>query len=326
MKLIFRVRLISFVIFFAVLPSFAAPQSDVTPGPDTPTVIQKQQIAAADTSPNAPDDPQSQTESSSGQAADRSNRSDNAVDHHILSNFVHDEYHMWTGPFHPSNYDSHTMKKYGLPFIVISGALITTDRYTAKWLPNTRSQVIWSGRVSQIGSSYSLIGISGGTYLIGRFFHNDHAKETGFLALEAAAHSQLFVLVFKEVTQRTRPIDTTHGTGWWGGGVSFPSGHAIGSFAVASVFAYEYHDHIAVPITAYSLATLVALSRMGAREHWVSDLFVGSSMGFMIGRHIYKEHHDPELPGSLPVRRSVSARLRPAFDFGANGPGLYWNF
>jgi membrane-associated phospholipid phosphatase len=218
------------------------------------------------------------------------------------------------------------MKKYGIPFILISGATIATDRYTAKWLPNTRDQVIWSGRISQIGAPYTLAGIAGGSYLIGRFSGNDHLKETGFLTLEALGHSQLVVFVFKEITNRTRPIDTTSGTGWWHGGSSFPSGHTIGAWAAATVFAYEYHDHIIVPITAYSLATLVSLSRMGAREHWVSDIFVGGSMGFMIGRYIYKQHHDPDLPGSLPVRRSTLARLRPELDVGEQGPGLYWHF
>src|SRR5262249_50081788 len=160
-----------------------------------------------------------------------------------------------------------------------------------------QSQVIWSGRVSQIGAPYTLAGLTAASYLAGRFSGNDHLKETGFLGLEAVGHSQLMVFVLKRITNRRRPIDTTHGTGLWQGGASFPSGHTIGAWAVAAVFSYEYHDHIAVPITAYSLATLVSLSRMGARQHWVSDIFVGGSMGFMIGRYIYKQHHDPDLPG-----------------------------
>src|SRR5262245_49971768 len=52
-----------------------------------------------------------------------------------LKTFINDEYHLWTAPFRPSNYDSHAMKKYGLPFILISGALIATDHKTADFLP-----------------------------------------------------------------------------------------------------------------------------------------------------------------------------------------------
>src|SRR6187549_2455632 len=76
----------------------------------------------------------------------------------FLRSIVHDEYRIWTAPFRPSNYDSHSMKKYGLPFLLISAVSIATDPKTADWLPNTRDQEIWSGRVSQIGAAYTLAG------------------------------------------------------------------------------------------------------------------------------------------------------------------------
>jgi hypothetical protein len=216
------------------------------------------------------------------------------------------------------------MKKYGVPFLLISGALIATDHKTADLLPNTEDQTIWSGRVSQLGASYTLAAMSGTTYLIGRATGDDRAKETGILSLEALTHAQLVVLGLKQITQRQRPLAyEQERAGFWKGGDAFPSGHAASSFAVATVFAYEYRDHIAVPITAYSLASLVAASRMGARRHWASDIFVGSSLGFLIGRYAYKHHHDPNLPGS-PVNRT--SRLMPDFIFGDRRVGLYWTF
>ena len=243
--------------------------------------------------------------------------------HNFMSEFLHDQYHMWRGPFHTSNYNGRTMRKYGIPFLLISAGLIASDRSTARWLPNTSDQVIWSGRVSQIGAPYTLAGFAGVYYGIGRATSNAHASETGFLALEALGDSQLIALVLKEVTQRQRPsAPNVRGTGFWNGGSSFPSGHALGSFAVASVFAYEYRQHLAVPIVAYSLATIVDLSRFGARAHWYSDVFVGSSMGFLIGRYVYKNHHDPDLPGS-PVPKGIS-KLKPTFGAGQQGVGLYW--
>ena len=135
--------------------------------------------------------------------------------------------------------------------------------------------------------------------------------------MEALAHSELIGLAIKEMTNRERPINVTGSlsrNGFWDGGVSFPSGHATGSFAVATVFAYEYGDqHIAVPIVGFTLASIVSASRVSGRQHWVSDVFVGSALGFMEGRYIYKRHHNPDLPGS-PVRRV--SRLIPAFDVG----------
>jgi len=241
-----------------------------------------------------------------------------------LRRFLRDEYCMWTSPFRPSNYDSRTMKKYGLPFLLITGALIATDHKTADLLPNTADQTTWSGRVSQLGAAYTLAGFSGATYLIGKAKGDDHAKETGILSLEALGHAQLLALGIKGITQRERPLgENPSGTGFWKGGDAFPSGHATSSFAVATVFAYEYRHHIAVPITAYSLASLISISRLSARKHWASDIFVGGSLGFLIGRYVYKHHHDPTLPGSPGYRTS---RLMPDVIFADRRVGLYWTF
>jgi membrane-associated phospholipid phosphatase len=241
----------------------------------------------------------------------------------FFRSLAHDEYRIWTAPFRRGNYDSHSMKKYGLPFLLISAGAIASDRKTSEWLPNTLDQEIWSGRVSQIGAAYTLAGFAGTTYLIGAARDDRHSKETGLLALQAIAHTQLVVLVLKEITQRERPIVDKRRVGFWKGGDSFPSGHAASSFAVAAVFAYEYRDHIAVPITAYSIASIVSASRMSARRHWVSDIFVGGSLGFMIGRFTYKRHHDPILPGS-PVERRSS--LSPEVGVGSRGIALSWHW
>jgi len=241
----------------------------------------------------------------------------------VFRRFLHDEYRIWTSPFRPSNYDSHTMMKYGVPFLLISAALIATDRKTADLFPNTKDQTIWGGRVSQIGASYTLAGFSGAMYLISKTTGDRHATEAGLLGLEAIAHSQLVVLGLKQITQRERPLANKQRGGFWKGGDSFPSGHAANSFALATVFAYEYREHIAVPIIAYSLSSLVATSRMSARQHWMSDIVVGSSLGFLVGRYVYKQHHNPNLPGS-PVQRN--SRLIPALTVGERAVSLYWTF
>lgn len=232
---------------------------------------------------------------------------------------------MWSSPFHVKNYNSHTMEKYGLPFILASSALIATDRYSTGAIPHVDSPTfIWSGRVSQIGAPYTLAAATATLFFVSRAAHEDHLTETGLLSLEALAHSQLIALALKEVTQRERPTDPVQPDSFWEGGSSFPSGHATGSFAVATVFAYEYgDDHLAVPIVGFSLASVVAAARVSGRKHWVSDVFVGSALGFMEGRYVYKHHHDPNLPGS-PVPRF--SRLIPTFDGGLTGGTLYWSF
>ncbi len=236
--------------------------------------------------------------------------------------FATEEYRIWTSPFRPSSYDSHTVKKYLIPFAIIAGTLIATDKRTDVW-SNSVAQTTWSGRVSQIGAGYTLAGFSGATFLVGQLTKNDHARETGLLALEALAHAQIVTFGMKQITNRARPLDNDRKGGFWKGGNSFPSGHATSSFSVAAVFAYEYSDHIAVPITAYGLASAVSISRLSARRHWFSDIFVGGATGFLLGRYVYKKHHDPKLPGS-PVQRTD--RWMPEIGMGHGGVALAWRW
>jgi membrane-associated phospholipid phosphatase len=139
--------------------------------------------------------------------------------------------------------------------------------------------------------------------------------------LEAYAHTQLVVLGLKTITGRERPSENDEDGSFWEGGNSFPSGHAATSFALATVFAYEYRKHIAVPIAAYSVATAITISRTSAQRHWASDVVVGASIGFLIGRYVVKNHQNPS--GSDAGSRS---RLIPAVGFGAGGAVLTWSF
>jgi len=276
-------------------------------------------LAAAQVPAPAPSSQNSQEEQNPVQTSPRASETQSQT---FLKTFSQDEWRMWSSPFRRSTYGSKTVRKYGVPFLLISAAALATDPWTADLLPNTSDQTKWSGRVSQLGASYTLAGISGATYLLGRVRGNEHFKETGFLGLQAIAHTQIFVHAIKQATNRARPLTHEKHPTFWRGGNSFPSGHAATSFAVATVFAYEYRHHIAVPITAYTLATAVAASRLSAQRHWVSDIFVGSSMGFLIGRYVYKNHHNPDLPGS-PVSRT--SRLIPEFGVGPRGFFCIWN-
>ena len=42
---------------------------------------------------------------------------------------------------------------------------------------------------------------------------------------------------------------------------------------------------------AFAIATAVSLSRYSGRNHFMSDVLVGSSIGFLIGRFVFKQHH-----------------------------------
>ncbi len=246
----------------------------------------------------------------------------------LIKRFMNDEWRIWTSPFRKSSYSSRAFTKYVVPFTLVTGALVATDRRAADILPNTKSQTTWSLRVSQVGAPYTLAGVAAATYLVGMATRNRKARETGLIGAEAIAHSQLVTLGLKAVTQRERPfearISANGGTGFFRGGDSFPSGHASGSFALATVFAYEYgHDHRWVPFASYGLAGVVAASRMSGDRHYVSDLFTGSAVGFLIGRYLYKSHHDPGVDGQLPKR---AERRMPQIAVSAHGGTVAWKW
>src|SRR5262245_42209579 len=104
-------------------------------------------LPASAQDPNSLPNPQpSMTEQ--GQPAPAGGSGTSSSEPSVLHRFLDDEYKLWTSPFRPGNYDSHTAKKYVLPFALISGALIATDTHTASILSNSDQQTKWSGRVS----------------------------------------------------------------------------------------------------------------------------------------------------------------------------------
>jgi len=58
------------------------------------------------------------------------------------------------------------------------------------------------------------------------------------------------------------------------------------------VIASEYQGAL-TQITAYGLAAGVSAARVLARQHFPSDVLVGSAVGWMIGRYVVHKHrHD----------------------------------
>jgi len=125
--------------------------------------------------------------------------------------------------------------------------------------------------------------------------HDSYQVGTALLAGEAYADSAVVDLAIKAITRRKRPIDVPPGgsfndTFFSGGkspfkGSAFPSGHAAGVFAVATVVASRYHNHRWVPWALYGFATAVSFSRVTTSAHFPSDIFLGAALGYTITRY-----------------------------------------
>jgi membrane-associated phospholipid phosphatase len=57
-----------------------------------------------------------------------------------------------------------------------------------------------------------------------------------------------------------------------------PSGHALKAFATMTVVVKRY-PHWWVQLPAYSIACGVAVQRIDSRNHWVSDVVLGGTIG-----------------------------------------------
>jgi membrane-associated phospholipid phosphatase len=216
-----------------------------------------------------------------------------SLEKQFLRNILSDQVAIWTSPFHMSGGDA----KLVVPIGLATAGLIATDRRTANELGEnggSQTRMNISRQVSRLGEFYSTGGIAAAFYLVGVKNHDYRARETGILSAEALIDAGIVSTVIKEITQRPRPQVPDPNDDFFDGGVSFPSGHAITTFALATVIASEYHDHKAIQIAAYGYATAVSISRYTGRNHFLSDVLVGSALGYGIGRYVYKKHHIAE--------------------------------
>lgn len=203
----------------------------------------------------------------------------------LFLNIALDQKEIFTSPFR--------INRHNAPVWLLSaatiGGLIAADQHIADAFENSQGQVQWGERISKIGAAYTLVPLVAGYYGYGVWRDNAKAREIGVLGTESLLDSLIVAGVLKVAFQRNRPDDEDPGK-FWGGGTSFPSGHAMQMWSIASLVAHEYKHRPIVQITAYSLAGIVSVSRIAAQRHYASDVVAGGLMGWFIGRYVYETH------------------------------------
>ncbi len=250
-----------------------------------------------------------------------------SLERQFLKNILRDQRAIWTSPFHLKQDDA----KWLVPLGLSTAGLIATDRRTAGALHNDRLRLNISRDVSYLGSGYGTGAVAAAFYLVGRKTGNARTRETGILGAEALIDSGIVASVLKSATERRRPRAKEPGD-FFEGGLSFPSGHTIAAWSLATVVANEYRDRPLVQISAYGLATVVSISRFTGRNHFLSDVLVGSAIGYGIGRYVYRTHHDPALESISQERPTGPSKLLPMiiprYERAARnyGVALVWSF
>jgi membrane-associated phospholipid phosphatase len=231
---------------------------------------------------------------------------------YLFKRFAKDQEAMWTAPAHVRLVDVDWL----LPLGVATGVSLATDTEFSKHLSNSPSRLKLANNFSNFGIG-SMAAAAGGLYLWGHFTHDDHKRETGFLAAEAAMNSLAVTYALKYAFGRERPLnDNFHGS-FRKGGDSFPSEHAAAAWSIAGVIAHEYPSPY-VSLISYGLAAAVSASRVDAKQHFPTDVLIGSAIGWLVSQQVYRRHHDPEVGGGewethaelsdvSPARRSASS-------------------
>ena len=231
-----------------------------------------------------------------------------------LKDIALDQAGIWTSPLRLRSRDALWL----VPFAGATAVAIHYDPTARQELGIDHSRIDASNAISQFGSTYATIGAGGTMYLIGRISHNYHLAETGRLGTEAVIDASLVAEVLKLATNRQRPDDGNGTGGFWPHGTrtfsdSFPSGHAIGSWALARVIAAEYPNKPA-QIGVYAFATAISVSRVTSLKHFPSDAFVGSVLGYLIGGYVVRHHAAHDVDSGLSFIPTVDASTH-TFEF-----------
>jgi hypothetical protein len=204
---------------------------------------------------------------------------------------LEDQKELYLTPFKPSNF------KWDALVLGGTAALIASDRHIEKHIGTAHYNFYQAtSDVAIAGLGASLAGV----WAWGIKGDHPHAKETGVLELETLVNTFLIYTPMQLVAARQRPGEGNGNGDFWEHhniNTSFPGGHAMFTFAMATVVSHEYPQWW-VQALAYSAASIVTVTRFMARDHWSSDMFVGSALGIGIGSHIFHAHCNPELSDS----------------------------
>jgi membrane-associated phospholipid phosphatase len=249
------------------------------------------QMTKPDQSSPAAPVPNEPPETAAPPAASPESDSDRPVSWKLLfHNWVDDQKHIWSFPAKLAQGQDLA------PTAAVLGTtagLFYVDPYESAYFRRTTTfhgfRNIFNGNATAIGMGATAASF----YAIGRFRKDSKMLHTGLLAGEAMADAAMVQTVLKDVTMRLRPVrypasgwfvTSSSPTSYIRGNGSFPSGHSIEAFSVATIIARRYGNHRWVPYAAYGLASLVGFSRLTLNVHFLSDVFMGGALGYSISR------------------------------------------
>ncbi len=210
----------------------------------------------------------------------------------IAPNILDDQRRIWSFP--SKLVHGHDL----LPAVAFTGTsaalILLADPVEANYFRNSTAYHGYNRIFSSTATTAVIIAVPAGFYGVGLITHDVKAQKTALLAGEAVADAEILTTVLKKATLRERPSSIApngiFGDSWFEGGNhftktgSFPSGHTIAAFSVATVVARRYGRHRWVPWVAYGTAAAIGFSRMTLSSHYATDVFAGAVFGYTISR------------------------------------------
>ena len=259
---------------------------------------------------------------------------------------VSDIKQQWTSPFRATGSD---WIKIGGFAAAITAVALFADKPINKFAMNIRNEsstsVSVSTYVTNFGGAYEAYTLAGFA-AYGYIFKKEKTITTTWLATQAYLSAALIETTLKYLTGRQRPSyinpatgqndNTFHGpfyqfTKDQNGNkppndsfTSFPSGHTTVAFAAATVFAMEYRDTKWAPILAYSVSSLIGLSRIMQNAHWASDVLVGAALGYLCGRQVVNNYHRYAKLQNAKKKNTLSFSIN--YMDGVLMPGIVYTF
>jgi membrane-associated phospholipid phosphatase len=212
----------------------------------------------------------------------------------LIPNILEDQKRIWTFPVHIAK--GNDLVRVALFSGVTAGLVFGADPPVAHYFRNTNDFHGFNQVFSSTNTTLATLAVPLAMYGTGLIRKDSKMTNTALLIGEAVADSEVVLEVLKPAVARVRPSDLPPNASfkdtWSEGGNrfsashnSFPSGHAIAAFSVATVVSRRYgRQHRWVPIVAYGAAAAIGFSRLTLSAHYLSDVFVGGALGYSISR------------------------------------------
>ena len=159
-------------------------------------------------------------------------------------------------------------------------------------------------------------------YLFGSVSKKSLVKHAGLLGAEAVVDAEILAEGLKLATDRDRPYQGDGAGKFWPRGTtaynldsSMPSEHVIAAWALARVISSDFSDKTWLKILCYGAASTVSVSRVLSRDHFPSDVIVGTTFGYLVGGYVVRHRSDQYWDRIL-------SSVRPSVDAASHGLGV----